>query len=185
MSDYVFKIVGGNVILNEEAKLLTVHLKTCQPKDLLFIVIAYDYTRANPYHQKPLIERKNIALQLTYKKGNFDEISERLQSAIEEYNSLIYDPTRYTAEILKNKISILQGRLNNEDNVTEIVNIEKAIRILEERYEKTINKAVEEEEKIILKGNKSLSLIEKLKRNKRLYLYDRQYFIKEKVSEKQ
>jgi len=165
----LFKITrDGDIILEKEVVRLCPILSRLEDNELKYIICAYDYIDS-PWHRKPEEERKIIANRLFLKDSEKKEKDPDFRKAVEEYESCIFDIKKYTAETLKNRIYKFDQMLMSSDDPAKMKNYDSAIAILQKRYDDINEEVKAEEEMLEIKGGKKLSLIEVLKRNKKLF----------------
>jgi ATP-dependent protease HslVU (ClpYQ) ATPase subunit len=142
-------------------------------KEVLFIILAYDYNSI--YRQFPERQRVSKAIFHVWNDNvpellNEEKRPKRIKDAIEAYKSLQYNRNIELVEMYNKKIDSLLGILEEEKSASGIKNTMDSI----DKFRKAIQAIEREvvEEKILegeLKGNISLSHFEKLKSNQKMY----------------
>jgi len=165
----LFKIKKtGEIEIDKELLKLCPLLSELTINEFKYMVVAYDYIDS-PWCRKPEEERKQIAAR-TYLQGSKQpEDTKLFKNAMEEYMSCIYDPLLYTIDQYNTKIYNLHKKLTLTDNSSEITSYDKSISILQKRIEEMKVHHKQDDEMLVLKGKRKLSLLEQWKRNKRLY----------------
>lgn len=158
----------GEIELFPEVIQLCPVLKDIPQKLLCYLICAYDYVDS-PWHRRPFEERKDLAKKKYLEENEEPEKRSIFNKAIEEYESCIYESRTATIENHKNKIHKFNNLLSASDNYNDIVNYDKSIAILQKRIDELTEQVKAEEEVIELRGKGKLSLIEKLKRSKKLW----------------
>lgn len=164
--DHEFK-----TILNPDAVRLTDQLSRISEEDLMYIILAYDYTQS-PYRMKPEDERKNLARKKVY--GTMDRIPEKsviIKSAIEEYKSLIFDVRRETIDNYKEKIIRLQKQsLMKDIDTAKLKEVDIGIQFLMKRIVELESEIfIDEKFDFTVKGGKKISFVEKWQMNMKRY----------------
>jgi len=173
----IYKLTSDNKIeLIKEAIALVPSLAFLGEKELRYIIMSYDYING-PFSVKPEQERIELALQILWqdKKKQSDVEDSVVKEAIESYNSLIYDNLRYTLNGIKRKLNILMRKLadfdieDEENDLKRFKMITDAISHLEKQISDLEKQVYDDTEKLKLKGRKEESMIEQLKRSKKLW----------------
>lgn len=167
----VFKVNHEfDAILNPDAAKLCEHLQKVSKEELLYIILAYDYTDG-PYRMRTPDERKNLAKKRVYKTMDIEPETEKVKKAVEEYKSLIFDVRRETIDNYKKKVSKYQKEsLMEEISVAKLKEIDTAIKFLQTRISEIESEIFTEEKyDAYIKGDKKLSMIEKWQMNIRKY----------------
>lgn len=167
----VFNVdVNGGIILSDEAVKLCPKLKLLTKEQLLYIILAYDYSNG-PYRRKPLQERQKLAKRRVWGNKEFDpESFKKIVEAGEEYTSLIYDHNKQMRDVLLEKLDTLNLELIRETQTHKITGLLKAQEAIELRIDSYDQKIDIREQAAILKGDKKLSFIEEMQRNRAEYL---------------
>ncbi len=164
----------GNLTLASEAMKIVPALSYCRQEDMRFVILAYDYLHG-PFLEMPKDARIAMAINMIYKgKKSREELEYDLQGIINIYCSLIYEIDYETRDALRTKIAqliqkIRELNMNDEDDVKRLQSYDKALKILRAQYDEYDTRIRKEEEKLELKGNKTESFIETLRRRRRLY----------------
>lgn len=153
----------GKIILHEDSIKLSPILMDLSEAELRYIILVYDYV-CSPYARKPIDDRRELAIR---DLGDIDE--SKLLREIDELNSLIFDSKRYTIDLFINKISKLNKDLMDTEDSKEIESLDKSISILQKRVDEYEADLVKDNDRVILKGGKELSLLERMKRSKKLW----------------
>lgn len=173
MSFLFYADVKKNIVLHPDCVALCPELKLLSSKEILFIILAFDYNSI--YRQFP--ERQRLSKAIFHVWGDnkpnlLDESKreKRLQIGIEAYKSLQYDRNIELKEMYNRKIDSLIARLEDEDSSTTLKNIRESI----DGFRKDIRKMDEEivDKKLFegeLMGNASLSWLEDRQKNVKYY----------------
>jgi hypothetical protein len=156
----------GLATLHPDAVRLTEYLKDLGQKQLQYVILVYDLDDS-PLRKKPLEERRIFAKRkLGINEERDYENLDTMKKAIEEYQALNFNLRRTMKDSYLTKIMQLQRAIMIEDDPTRIKQFTSSIDILENKVHE-MELALEEEEKIELRGKKSLSFLELYKRNQR------------------
>ena len=171
---YLFYIDSkNNKILHPDVIKLEPSLNLLDEKELLFIILSYDYN--SMFRQFP--ERQRISKAIWHVYGdnkpellNEESRSHRIKSAIEVYKSLQYNRNIELVEMYNKKIDSLIFKIEDEESDSALKRIRESI----DGFRKDIRKLEEEivEQKLMegeIKGNVKLSWLEKLQQNQKLY----------------
>lgn len=166
---YIFKLdFRKRAILNKECTGLCPELRKITEKDLLAIILTYDYY--SPYHQFPLEERLRKAKRHVYGDDNVNfEKKKIISKAIELYKSLQYDYKRELIETYRSKIFVLQKSLEDTTDNKELGLMLDSISKLGTSIEKMQKEIEKEDDYLEIKGGTKLSLLEKLQQNRELF----------------
>lgn len=163
----------NNVLLQPDVVRLEPQLGLLSEKEVLFIILAYDYNSI--FRQFPERQRVSKAIWKVFEDNvpellNEDKRPKRIKEAILAYKSLQYNRNIELIEMYNRKIDELIELLEAENSNTGIKNLTESI----DRFKKNI-KAIESEvleEKIIdgqLKGKVELSFLERMKSNAKMF----------------
>lgn len=160
----------NNAVLHPEIVKLIPSFRALSEKEVLFIVLCYDYH--SPYKQHPEHQRKRKAMLHAFDYEDKDLIeSSRMQVAITDYISLQYDRRIETARGYEKKIDNLVASIQEEDNPKKIREIDEAVDSLQRRIRALQNEVSEQIQKEgVVKGNAKLSYIEKVMSNRKHFL---------------
>ena len=118
----------------------------------------------------PLERRKILAKNKIWGKKDFNpENYKNMIFAIDEYIGLIFDHNRHDRDMLLEKLNLLNNQLVTEIDTFKINNLLKAINSIENRIDEIDMKIDRDEQVIILKGNRKLSMIEEYMANRKAY----------------
>lgn len=168
----VFKVDKNfSMIIHPDAYRLVPELKSLDEKDMLYVILVADYIDG-PFRKLPIEERKLLAKKKVYgDKAPYPEKTAKIRHAIEGYKGLVFDIRYETIDIYKSKIKKMHlETLSSDISVSRMKEVDASISFLEERIakiEKDLN--MEEEQAIMLRGNKELSFIEKWQRRQKDY----------------
>lgn len=168
---YLFSLnKKGTVVLHEDAMRLCPIFFTLDTKELLFLVLAVDYY--SPYRQLNKEERYRRANVEVFKDVRDKPwMEEKIAKAIREYEAIQYDSRMEQMRTYQEKIDTINAAIresNDPRQIKDYININKDLRKSKEELEKEIVMA-EEQDAIQLYGKGSLSLLERLVRNKEKY----------------
>lgn len=155
--------------LHPDAVSLCPELSVLDEKEILIVVLAYDYK--SPFRQFTEPDRKRKALIHVY--GDDDRnIFERdkIKKAVEAYISLQYNPKIELVYTYQSKIDTLQDEFVKASDEKEISRIIKSINSIRESIrdlETEVYDEVAKEGRIV--GGRELSFLEKFQRNKDRY----------------
>lgn len=158
----------GEILHPEILKLSdTFHLLT--EKEMLYVVLFTDYNSL--YAQFPEHDRKRRAMWHAFKENESEIIeTDRIRMAIEEYMSFQYDADREQIRVFQKKIDLMNEELIIDNSKTSIKNTLDAIRSLKDNILSLQNKVSEKAKADgVVKGDRQLSLLEKVITNKKLY----------------
>jgi hypothetical protein len=141
-------------------------LRDLEDDKLKYYVLAYDYIRS-PYKFRPEEEARLMAARMAFKKDVFEEED---PAVIEELRSVIYNEKIETIRALRNRIDYLNRQLISDNNEDKMVSFIGPIDKLQAMLDKKLEEVKEEDEQIKLTKGRELSLIEKMQRNKKIYL---------------
>jgi len=160
-----------NVVPTKDALSLVPELAELSDEEFKYIIIVYDQ-RFSPYWQKPIEERKILALKRLYggKKPKIEE-KEKVKKGIEAYKSITYDERYEAIDAGKSKLARLNSNLADPNiiNSRDLADIEKAIEIVQRMVDKNLEQVIRDEEKVNIKGDKGLSWLEKMRRSRKLF----------------
>ena len=173
MSYLIYCDTKNNIVLHPDVVKLSPELGLLTDKEVLFIVLAYDYNSI--YRQFPERQRLSKAIFHVWQDNkpellNEDKRPKRISAAIEAYKSLQYNRNIELIEMYNKKIDSLLGILEEDNSASGIKNAMDSI----DKFRKAI-KAIELEvieEKLIdgeLKGNIKLSWLEKMEGNQKMF----------------
>jgi len=175
-------LVNNNytIVLSKEAVKLSPQLSKLNNDQLLYIILAYDYTDG-PYRLHPIEDRKRLAKRRIWKDKDFvPEDYKNMKEAIHEYKGLIYDYEREYRDVLVTKLQQLNNKFALEEDPRTMQYLMKSIELVESKLNEVETKIDIKEQDLKLKGNKTISLIEKFQRNKDKYLERMMMIMKEK-----
>lgn len=173
MSYLIYCDLKNNIVLHPDVLKLSPELGLLDNKEVLFLVLAYDYNSI--FRQFPERQRVSKAIWHVYQDNvpellNEEKRSQRIKSAIEAYKSLQYNRNIELVELYNRKIDEQMQILSEDKSSTGTKNASENI----DRFRKLI-RAIETEiveEKLIdgeLKGNVKMSWIEKMQSNQKMY----------------
>lgn len=163
MYNTVFRVDDKDkIILDTEAVKLCPGLKKVDQRDLLFIILAYDYN--SPYRRLEEDERIRRAKRIAYKD---DEVSfsKAMINAITEYRSLQYDERREIIQTYRNKVQMLRTELMDENETNEQAKYITTIRKFQDEIERLTIEINKDDEMAIFSTGGKLSMIEKWQAN--------------------
>lgn len=173
MSLLFYADVKNNIILQPDVVKLEPQLALLTDKEVLFIVLAFDYDSI--YRQFP--EQQRVSKAIFHVFGDNkpellipDKRSKRIVNAIEAYRSLQYNRNLELIEMYNKKIDDLLRILDEDNSTTGIKNSMDSI----DKFRKAIQGIEREviEQKLMdgqLKGKTELGHLEKLKANQKMY----------------
>jgi hypothetical protein len=165
---YLFYIDEKNaLVIRPDCYKLSPELSAVSEKDMLFIILAFDYHSI--YRQFPEHERIKKAMFHVYEKYDPEILNKHsIKLAIEAYKGLQYDPKIHLAERYQKKIDRLLEILDEEDSATAIEKNTKAIDSLRKNIIELENEIAESIiKKGQVKGEQELGWLEELKTNKK------------------
>lgn len=156
------------VIVNPEAAKLVPELQSLTEDELRYVILVADYVDG-PLRKQPIEERCLIASRIVYGKDARIKENEKIKNAIDLYKGLIFDVRRETVDLLKSKVERLHRELMRDKiSSREIQEVDKSISFLEKRITSIEHDLdIDEQEKIELRGSRSLSMIETWQRNQK------------------
>jgi len=173
MSYLFYADIKNNIVLHPDVVKLSPELGLLTDKEILFIILCYDYNSI--YRQFPERQRVSKAIWHVWQDNMPNILDEekrphKLKKGIEAYKSLQYNRNIELVEMYNRKIDDLLKILEKDESTTGIKNNMDSI----DRFRKAL-RAIEEEvveEKLMdgeLKGNVKLSWLEKLQSNQKMY----------------
>lgn len=159
----------SGVVLRPDCARLCPELSVLDDKELLMIILIYDYYSI--FRQFPEAERKRKAMVMVYGE-NVDEIFNKqiIKNAIQAYKSLQYDPKVELQITYQKKIDKMLELMESDDSPTsnkktlETIDLfRKAIRELEEEVVKSMI------DKGQIKGGHDLSFLEDIMRSQKYF----------------
>lgn len=173
MSYLFFIDQKNNKVLHPDVISLEPQLALLTDKEVLFIILAFDYNSI--YRQFPERQRVSKAIFHVWNDNkpellNEDKRPKRISAAIEAYKSLQYNRNIELVEMYNKKIDDLLNILDADISTTGIKNAMDSI----DKFRKAIREIEKEvvEEKLMdgeLKGKTELSFLEKMKGNIKMY----------------
>lgn len=157
-------------VLHPEVIQLCPSLGALDDKEVLYVILAYDYN--SPYRQFPEHERKRKAMWDAFGENESDLISSnRILAAADDYVSLQYNRRVETARSYERKIDKLLSALEHEDSPSAIKKLTEAVNGLRKQLRDIEKEIDEEHQKVgVVKGNMTLSYLEELQSNRKNYL---------------
>jgi len=160
----IYRIVKGKIEVIPEAASLVPSFSSLTENQLRFLIIAYDYT-SSPYKMKPLSFREDMAEKITKIKRK--DISQEIK---DEFISCIYDIKRDKKELLQKKLISIQNGFETEESLTKLKELSSLMDFIEKKISDVDAEIIREDEmEVILKGERKLSLLEKIIRSRKLY----------------
>lgn len=174
MSYLFYSDIKNNIVLHPDVVKLSPELALLTDKEILFIILAYDYNSI--YRQFPEKQRVSKAIWHVWQDNmpkllDTDSRPKNIKIAIEAYVSLQYNRNIELVEMYNKKIDELINLLDIETSNSGIKNAMDSI----DKFRKAIKEIEMEiiEEKLMdgeLKGNLKLSWLEKMQSNRKMYL---------------
>ncbi len=168
---YLFYIdEKNNAILHPDCVKLEPMFAELSEKEMLYIILAYDYH--SMYRQFP--ERDRIRRAMFHVFGELRpkmEKDDKILLAIEKYRGLQYDPTIELTNKFQKRIEAELSKLDEDGgSTTAAKNSLALISELRAQMRNIQNEVIEKTlEKGKIKGDKTISFLEELKKNKKLY----------------
>lgn len=167
---YLFYIdEKANVVIHPDCCKLYPAFADLTEKEILWIVLAYDYW--SPYRQFPDMDRIRRAMFHVF-DDNMPELLKdtRILNAIEAYKSLQYDENIEQVRSFKRKIESYLSELDTDDSPTSVSKKLSVISELRGEIRKIENEIVDKvQSEGQVRGKKTLSFLEKLARNEKLF----------------
>jgi hypothetical protein len=171
---YIWHVnLDGQVELHEDAIKLIPSLAYFEPKYVKYIVLFADY-RYSPIWNFPDAQRDKIA---KLKSGFFETEdlinNPEIQAAISEFTSLIYDERRDMRQILQRQLEEQKQKLRNGvKDFKEMKEVMELSKYLENEIARIETKLSSEnfDDDPDIKGDKTLSYVEKWMRRRKKYL---------------
>ena len=172
----IYRNINGRIELIPEAIGLVPTFNTLTEQQIKFLIIAYDYT-GSPYKMKPEDYRIDMAEKITGLKKK--DIPEHVK---EEFISCIYDMKRERKQMFQRKLISLQRDFETETNTSKLKDSATIMGFIENKIDDMDKEIIREEEmNVILKGERSLSFLERMIRSRKLYNIEKKS--KEKVND--
>ena len=160
---------NDGIVLRPDCYKLHPELAPLDEKELLLIVLTYDYH--SPYRQFPEPDRKRKAVLHVYGENELEKYDEpTVRNAIEAYKSLQFIPELHQVEVYQKKIALLNEQLIQDDNIASTKKALETIRMFEDAVrdlEKRAADAITNKNQI--KGGQELSFIEDLMKSEKYY----------------
>ncbi len=173
MSYLFFADVKNKIILHPDCASLCPELSLLSEKEILFIILAFDYNSI--YRQFPERQRLSKAIWHVFEDNvpellDEDKRKKRIKDGIEAYKSLQYNRNIELVEMYNRKIDELILLLEVDNTPTGIKNLTDSI----DKFRKSIKLVESEvtEEKIMegqLKGKTERSWLERMQQNRKMY----------------
>jgi len=162
----LFKVdIPRRVVLHPEVIKLCPSLGALDDKEILYIVLCYDY--CSPFRQFPEHERKRKAMWEAFSENEHDLInSPRIMAAADDYMGLQWNQKIETARAYEKKIDKFLSAMEEDESPTSIKKITEAISGLRKQLS-DLEKEIDQEyiSKGVIKGNMTLSYLEELQSN--------------------
>jgi predicted ribosome quality control (RQC) complex YloA/Tae2 family protein len=156
---------GRRVVLNKDAALLCPGLKDLTEEELLFVILAYDYS--SPYQQLQEEERVRRSRHHVWADSKYITDTPIIRTGVDCYRGLQYDHNRELVIRYKGKIKLLSDALLDATGAKLIKEIDEAIERLGDRIDK-LQKQIDQSNDIEqLRGGGELTWIERWQRNLR------------------
>lgn len=164
--------IDGHVELHEDAIKLIPELAFLEPNLLKYIVLYSDY-RKSPIKDFPSIQRDKIAKIKSGFKESDDLLNQDfVKFAMAEFTSLIYDDRRDLRNIFQEKLEKLKLEIRDPDiSFKDLKEKREMIRYFDDEIQKidTVLNSENLDDDPDLKGNKTLSYLEKWQRRRKKY----------------
>lgn len=157
------------VVLRPDCYKLHPELSPLDEKELMLIILTYDYY--SPYRQFPEPERKRKAVFHVYGENQLEKYEEpTIRNAIEAYKSLQFIPEIQQVEVYQKKIADCNQQLIEDNNVASTKKTLETIRLFEEAIRDLEKRATDAiVNKGVIKGGQELSFIEDLMKSEKYY----------------
>jgi hypothetical protein len=160
----------NHLILHPDCVRLCPELSLIKDKELLWIILAYDYY--SPYHQFPERDRERRACWHVFDDDIVQDLKNKtsVKNAISKYLGLQWNPKIEYIRRYEVKIEKLLNLLDAEDSPSQIDKINKSIDSLRKTIIGLQNEVVVDvKNKAVVKGGVELSLLEQLQSNMKQY----------------
>lgn len=157
----------NNAVLHPQAVMLCPELKDLSQEELLYVILAFDYT--SPYKQLPELERIRRAKYQVWQKSDYVIQNDNIQKAIDAYKGLQYDHDRELVIKYKATIEKFGQMLVEESNPKKLKELDEGIERLTTRVTALQKKVDSNDEAEVLRGGGELTWIEKWQRNLRAF----------------
>jgi len=155
----------GDIVRNEKILNAIPKLSALDDKSFKYYVLAYDHVRS-PYKFRPESDAKLMAARLSF---GIDKIPDEDQDVIRELRSVIYDEKHETVINIRKKIKLLNEKIISEEDFKELKAIMTTIDKLQEMQDSLMEEIKEKSESVKLGKGKTLSLLEQMRHNKKLF----------------
>ena len=170
------KTRDNRIELIPEAIELIPQLNHLGESELRYVIMAYDYVDG-PYRRKPTQERINLALQTLWHgaKKQSDIEDEEVINAITFYKSLIYDANKYIRDGMIEKKHRLRQQILDYDPLSDgnssagLKTLMDSMKYITTNLEDLDQEIRNEDDRMQLKGDRTESRIEIMKRNRKLW----------------
>ncbi len=161
----------NKVVLHPDCIKLCPDLTLVSEKELLWIILSYDYY--SPFHQLPQRDKERRAAWEVFDEEVQNDLKQKktVQLAIEAYNSLQYSPKIEYIKRFNEKIDAMFVLMGQDDSPTSIERMAKTIQSLRKTVLDMQNEVADDvKRKGVIKGDASLSLLEQLQQNMKSYI---------------
>lgn len=169
MSLLFYTDLKNNLILRPECVKLCPSFSVLKEKELLYIILAYDYQ--SPYRNFPEHERKKKAMFHAFDDNiPYFEDKQSIKSAIVDYISLQYDPKIELIKKYQARVDKYMEDWEADDNASSAKKYTEAISITKKSMQDLQYEVTESiVDKGVIKGGMELSFLETLLANQKLY----------------
>lgn len=161
--------IKNNIIIRPEVLKLVDSFAALNEKEMIFVILSTDYFSI--YRQFPEHERRRKAMWHAFEDNEVKIIeSQRIKDAISDYMSLQYNPKIELARKYQQRIDKFSESMEMDDSPTSIKKTIDAIAALRMSIN-ALDREVDEEtlNEGVVKGKMTLSLLEKVMANQKLY----------------
>lgn len=164
----------GTAVLHKDVMRLVPFFKNLSDEELLFLILYCDIY--SPFHQFPEQDRLLKAKRQAFKTSDY-KFDKKMKSAMGEYMDLQYDPRREMMKANSQKIEHMRKDFIAEKSAKRIKDLQQLMKLLQEENEEIEDKIYQDElREAMIMGDKKMSLIEQLQKNKKLSeLKDHEY----------
>lgn len=170
MNSLFYVDVARGAVLHPEVIKLCESFRALNDKEILYIVLAYDYNSI--YRQFPEHERHRKAMWTAFNENESELIkSHRILTAADDYVSLQYNPKIEVARSYQKKIDKYLSEIDGDDSPSSVKKKMDVIKELRANI-KELESEVEAStiKKAAVKGKQELSYLEELMSNRKNYL---------------
>lgn len=158
----------GKILLHSDVYRVEPFFRELKEKDMIYVILRTDYF--SQFHKYPEMDRKRKAKGWVYGMDAPDpEQKPEIRKAIELYEDLQFDDKRHLLRVLQNKKRKFELIFQQEEIPSKADKLLDSINKIQKAIDETQKEIITQTQaEPVLKGKKKMSLIEKLRDNKKL-----------------